>query len=145
MFPSGVTAVCALIDDVPVGIAASSFVSVSIEPPLVSVCVAKTSTTWPVLRRAKQLGISVLSAEHGFVARALSSKTGNRFDCVSWESTTAGAVLVHGSALWLECNIQQEVDAGDHVIVVLTITSITSYPDIAPMVFHSSKFRKLEA
>ncbi len=145
MFPSGVTAVCALIDDVPVGMAASSFVSVSIDPALVSVCVAKTSTTWPILRGARQLGISVLSAEHGLVARALSAKNGDRFAEVSWEPTAAGSVLVHGSALWLECEIEREVEAGDHEIVVLKINAIQPYPDIAPMVFHSSKFRRLEA
>jgi hypothetical protein len=46
-FPSGVTAVSALIDGRPVGIAASSFTSVSLDPPLVSVCIAHSSTTWP--------------------------------------------------------------------------------------------------
>ena len=46
-FPSGVTAVCAIIDGEPVGMAASSFTSVSIDPPLASICVQKSSTTWP--------------------------------------------------------------------------------------------------
>lgn len=46
-FPSGVTAVCADVDGVPAGLAASSFTSVSVEPPLVSVCMQHSSTTWP--------------------------------------------------------------------------------------------------
>jgi flavin reductase (DIM6/NTAB) family NADH-FMN oxidoreductase RutF len=143
MFPSGVTAVCALADGAPVGLAASSFTSVSIAPPLVSVCVAHSSSTWPHLRGAARLGISVLAAEHGSVARALSAKTGDRFAEVAWEATSDGAVLVHGAALWLECEIAQEVRAGDHDIVVLQVHALQPYPDVAPMVFHSSKFSQL--
>ena len=59
-FPSGVAAVAALVGGVPVGIAASSFTSVSLDPPLVSLCVAHTSTTWPLLRGADRLGVSIL-------------------------------------------------------------------------------------
>jgi flavin reductase (DIM6/NTAB) family NADH-FMN oxidoreductase RutF len=58
-FPSGVAAVAALVAGEPVGIAASSFTSVSLDPPLVSVCIAHTSTTWPVLRTASRLGVSI--------------------------------------------------------------------------------------
>jgi flavin reductase (DIM6/NTAB) family NADH-FMN oxidoreductase RutF len=143
MFPSGVTAVCALIDSAPVGLAASSFTSVSIEPPLVSLCVAHTSSTWPVLRTASRLGISVLAAEHGEIVRSLSAKTGDRFAEVAWEADPAGGVFVHGSTLWLDCEIDAEIRAGDHDIVVLRVHSLQPYPDIAPMVFHASKFREL--
>lgn len=143
MFPSGVTAVCALIDDRPVGMAASSFTSVSLDPPLVSVCMAHTSSTWPVLKRSARLGVSVLASNHSMVARALSAKNGDRFADVSWEVSDTGAILLHGSALWLECIIEHEFRAGDHDIVVFRVTSLQPYPDVAPMVFHGSAFRQL--
>ncbi|WP_406517379.1 flavin reductase family protein [Streptomyces sp. NBC_00134] len=108
-FPSGVTAVCGLVDGLPTGIAASSFTSVSLEPPLVSLCVARTSTTWPVLRRAACLGVSVLAEDQGPVARALASKTSDRFASVGWVAEPPGSVFVVGAALWLECRIVQEV------------------------------------
>jgi len=60
-FPTGVTAFCGLADGRPEGFAASSFTSVSLEPALVSICVANTSETWPKLARMKRLGISVLA------------------------------------------------------------------------------------
>jgi flavin reductase (DIM6/NTAB) family NADH-FMN oxidoreductase RutF len=145
MFPSGVTAMCALIDSKPVGLAASSFTSVSIDPALVSVCVAHTSATWPVLRTAPRLGISVLAAEHDQIVRELSSKTGDRFGNVGWEAAPTDAVFVHGSTLWMDCQIDNEVPAGDHDIVVLKVQSLQPYPDAAPMVFHASKFRQLSA
>lgn len=143
IFPSGVTAVCAVLDGVPVGMVASSFTSVSLNPPLVSVCVAHTSSTWPVLRSATRLGISVLASGHLDVAKSLSAKTGDRFAEVSWEVTVDGAVFVHGSALWLDCEIHAQFAAGDHDIVVLQIGSLQPYPDVAPMVFHDSKYRQL--
>jgi flavin reductase (DIM6/NTAB) family NADH-FMN oxidoreductase RutF len=143
MFPSGVTAVCALIDAAPVGFAASSFTSVSLEPPLVSVCVAHTSTTWPILRRAPRLGISVLAGEHDTIVRQLSSKAGDRFADVRWEAAPSDAVFVHGSSLWLDCHVENLITAGDHDIVVLKVDALQPYPDAIPMIFHASQFRQL--
>ncbi|SOD71414.1 flavin reductase (DIM6/NTAB) family NADH-FMN oxidoreductase RutF [Jatrophihabitans sp. GAS493] len=143
--PSGVTAVCATIDGEPTGLVASSFTSVSLEPPLVSVCVAHTSTTWPRLRPAARLGVSVLAADHHEVARRLSARAAERFDQVGWEESANGAVFIDGSALRLECSIENEVRAGDHDIVLLRVIAVQSYPEVAPLVFHASRFRRLEA
>jgi flavin reductase (DIM6/NTAB) family NADH-FMN oxidoreductase RutF len=144
-FPSGVTAVCGKRDEVPIGMAASSFTSVSIDPPLVSLCVARTSTTWPELVQLERVGLSVLAAGHGPVARSLSSKSGDRFSGVGWTASPSGAVFVHGSTLWLECSLFGQVTAGDHDIVILRIVSFETYPDVAPMIFHGSTFRELAA
>src|SRR5260221_1292831 len=78
-FPSGVTAICAIVGGQPVGMAASSFTSVSLEPPLVSVCVQSSSRTWAVLKASKRVGVSVLGQTHGEVCRQLAAKTGDRF------------------------------------------------------------------
>jgi flavin reductase (DIM6/NTAB) family NADH-FMN oxidoreductase RutF len=142
-FPSGVTAFCGLLDGVPEGMAASSFTSVSLDPALVSVCVANTSNTWPKLAGLDRLGLSVLAGDHGPVARALAAKTGDRFDGVEWTASDSGALFVHGATLWLECAPFKRVEAGDHEIVVLQIVSLAMYPDVAPMVFHCSNFREL--
>lgn len=143
MFPSGVTAVCAIVGGEPTGLAASSFTSVSLEPALVSLCIAHTSTTWPVLKTANRLGISVLAAEHGDIVRSLSAKSGDRFADVMWESDTDGAVFVHGATLWLNCDVDDEIRAGDHDIVVLRVRSLQPYPEVAPMIFHASKLREM--
>lgn len=144
-FPSGIAAVAGMRDGRPEGISASSFTSVSLEPPLVSVCVAHTSTTWPSLRTLPRLGLSILAETHGPVARALAAKGIDRFAEVSWEQTDEGAVFVHGSALWLDTTIYQEIPAGDHLIALLQIRKIWSYPDVFPLVFHGSQFRRLLA
>jgi flavin reductase (DIM6/NTAB) family NADH-FMN oxidoreductase RutF len=142
-FPSGVTAACGLIRGEPVGMVASSFTSVSLDPPMASICIAHTSTTWPVLKMANRIGLSVLAHDHHEVARALAAKGANRFESVAWEASERGAVFVHGAPLWLECLIDREIRAGDHDIVLLGIESVHPKPDIAPMVFHRSSFRRL--
>ncbi|MER5348637.1 flavin reductase family protein [Streptomyces mirabilis] len=145
MFPSGVTAVCAQVNGAPIGLAASSFTSVSIDPPLVSLCIAHSSTTWPALRAARRLGISVLAEEHADIATSLSSKSRDRFDRVEWMADDNHCVFVRGSTLWLDCSIASEVPAGDHNIVVLLVHSVVPYPDVSPLVFHGSQFRQLSA
>ena len=142
-FPSGVTAACALIAGQPTGMSASSFTSVSLDPPLASVCIARSSTTWPALRTAGRLGLSVLAKGHYAVARALSARGTDRFAEVQWTPDEAGAVFVDKACLWLGCEIRQEVPAGDHVIVLLEIVSVREFPSAEPLVFHQSRFRQL--
>ena len=144
-FPSGVTAVCAMRDGAPVGIAASSFVSVSMDPPLVSVCVQHTSTTWPLLADRPRLGLSVLGATHDKACRQMASKTGDRFAGIGFTTTEDGAILLHDAAAWLDCSIFEVVTAGDHDLVLLKVEALQSHDDIAPLVFHGSRFHGLAA
>jgi len=142
-FPTGVTAVAALVDGRPVGMAASSFTSVSLEPPLVSVCMAHTSRTWSVLRRAERLGISVLGAQHAALCRRLAGPAAGRFADAAWRAAPDGAVLLDGASAWFACAVEQEVRAGDHDVVVLRVHDLHLDPAIDPLVFHASTFRSL--
>ncbi|MET0703142.1 MAG: flavin reductase family protein [Mycobacterium sp.] len=142
-FPSGVIAIAAEVDGERVGLAASTFVPVSLDPPLVSFCVQNTSTTWPKLKDLPSLGISVLGESHDAAAKTLAAKTGDRFAGLETTSTDGGAVFIHGTSVWVESVIEQLVPAGDHTIVILRVSDITVHEDIAPIVFHRSAFRKL--
>ena len=144
-FPSGVIAIAAEVEGARVGIAASTFVPVSLDPPLVSFCVQNTSETWPKLKGLPYLGISVLGEAHDEAARTLAAKTGDRFAGLTTVSRDSGAVFVDGTAVWLESAIEQLVPAGDHTIVILRVCDITVHADVAPIVFHRSTFRRLGA
>ncbi|WNI19050.1 flavin reductase family protein [Actinacidiphila sp. ITFR-21] len=143
-FPTGVTAVAALVDGVPVGLAANSFTSVSLDPPLVSVCVAHTSTTWPVLRDRARLGVSVLGAHQERACAQLAGRGGDRFAGLDWHATDDGAVLLAGASAWFDCAVEQHIRAGDHDIVLLRIHELGADHAVAPLVFHASRFRRLE-
>ncbi|HET6732732.1 flavin reductase family protein [Mycobacterium sp.] len=142
-FPSGVIAIAAEIDGTRVGLAASTFMPVSLDPPLVSFAVQNTSTTWPKLKDLPYLGISVLGEAHDEAARTLAAKTGDRFAGLETVSTETGAVFIKGTSVWLESAIEQVVPAGDHLIVILRVSDITVHPEVPPIVFHRSTFRRL--
>jgi flavin reductase (DIM6/NTAB) family NADH-FMN oxidoreductase RutF len=144
-FPTGVTAVAGLADGGPLGIAASSFTSVSLDPPVVSVCTAHSSTTWPRLRRLPRVGISVLGAHQEDACRLLGGRGADRFATLGWRATEGGAVFVDGASAWLECSVYREVTVGDHDIVLLLVHELDSDPAVAPLVFHGSRFRRLAA
>lgn len=142
-FPSGVVGLCAVVAGRPAGIAASSFTSVSLDPPLVSVCIAGTSTTWPVLRTAVRLGVSVLSADAEAVCRRLAAKGLDRFDGLRWRIGAHGSIFLDHAVLHLDCSIEQQVTAGDHQIVVMRVHQVRVLPGRGPLVFHCSRFRHL--
>lgn len=89
------------------------------------------------------LGISVLGEAHDAAAKTLAAKTGDRFAGLDTKSTERGALFIHGTSVWLESAIEQEVLAGDHTIVVLRVHDITIHDGVAPIVFHRSAFRRL--
>src|SRR4051812_24884416 len=143
-FPSGVTAVCALVDGTPRGMAASSFTSVSLAPPLVSLCIQRTSSTWPLLRARPRLGLSVLAEGQDEACLRLSARNGDRFRDIEWEPGPGSSVFISDASAWLECSVHEEIPAGDHVIALLKIQRLHT-AGIPPLVFHGSRFRRLAA
>ncbi|MCK0439624.1 flavin reductase family protein [Gordonia alkaliphila] len=152
-FPSGVVAVCrrTTVDgpDFPagtdIGMAASSFTTVSLDPPLVSVAVRHESATWPLLRDADELGVSVFAEHQGDLARQLAGHPDRRFARVRPVALSSGALFIPGGTAHLLCTVAGELPAGDHTVVLLEIQSLRSDPTVEPLVFHASTFRALEA
>lgn len=142
-FPSGVVAVAAEVDGALTGLAASSFTSVSLDPPLVSFSVANTSKTWPDLRRAGHLGLSVLADHHGEVCRRLAGPVERRFDDVEVTVSEDGAVTLDDAAARFDCSIYREVEAGDHTIILLLLHGADHVDASSPLVFHRSGFGRL--
>jgi flavin reductase (DIM6/NTAB) family NADH-FMN oxidoreductase RutF len=146
VFPSGVVAVAAIVDGTPVGLAASSFTSVSIDPPLVSFSIAASSKTWPDLRRASHLGVTVLADHHGAVCRQLAGEVSQRFEGLSCSVTSGGALTLDDGVAHFDCTIHQEVEAGDHVVVLMRLHAVAqAEATMMPLVFHRSGFRRLSS
>jgi flavin reductase (DIM6/NTAB) family NADH-FMN oxidoreductase RutF len=142
VFPTGVVAVAAHIDGALTGLAASSFTTVSLDPPLVSFSIAKASKTWPDLRRAAHLGVTVLAEHQGDLCRQLSGAVEDRFRDVAVRVTDDGAVTLAEGVAQFDCTIYRELEAGDHVIVLLKLHAVTQGGG-QPLVFHRSSFGKL--
>ena len=143
-FPSGVVAVAAEVEGAAVGMAASSFTSVSLSPALVSVCIATQSSTWPALRRARRLGVSVLAEHHDRVCRQLAGPAADRFTGLALHRTEEAAVVLEDAVVGFETTIYNEIPAGDHTLVLLRLHAVgQGDADGSPLVFHRSTFGRL--
>ena len=144
-FPTGVVAVAGQVDGRLTGLAASSFTSVSLEPALVSISLANSSKTWPDLRRASRLGITVLADHHAAVARQLAGPVEHRFDGVEVALSDRGAAVVADGLAYFDTSIYREVEAGDHTLVLLEVHAVAHADTTAPLIFHRSTFHSLAA
>ncbi|HEY1821246.1 MAG TPA: flavin reductase family protein [Trebonia sp.] len=143
VFPTGVVAVAAEVDGRLTGLAANSFTGVSLDPPLASFSVANTSKTWPDLRRAAHLGVTILADHHGEVCRQLAGPVGHRFDGVAVKASDQGAVTLDEGLARFDCTIYREVEAGDHLIVLLALHAVEHPEAGSPLIFHRSGFGRL--
>ncbi|NAZ83667.1 oxidoreductase [Kineococcus sp. R8] len=144
LFPSGVAALSAVVEGAPVVLVASSFqVGISADPPLVLFAVQHTSTSWPKLREAERIGVSVLGEAHDSAARQMASKAADRFAGIETVTTATGAHFLEGAPVWLECSIHSEVPAGDHDVVLLRVHAMGHEAGTEPLVWHASSFRAL--
>jgi flavin reductase (DIM6/NTAB) family NADH-FMN oxidoreductase RutF len=122
----------------------SSFTSVSLDPPLASICVMETSRSWSSLRHAPRLGISILGDGHQELCRQFSSPQ-DRFNGIDFTTTADGAVLLPEASAWLDCAIHDEITAGDHTIVLLGIEGLAAHTTAGPLVFCQSSYHRLSA
>jgi 3-hydroxy-9,10-secoandrosta-1,3,5(10)-triene-9,17-dione monooxygenase reductase component len=136
-FATGVVAITGIdpVSDQPTGLAANSFTSVSLEPALVSFCVAHTSATWPKLRLAGRLCVNVLAAEQLAVCRQLATKGADKFRGLSWAPSPGGAPMLDEALAWIECAIEAEYEAGDHVIVLCQVHHLDHRHGRSPLLF----------
>ncbi len=119
-YPTGVTVITALAPGAgPVGLTATSFTSVSLDPPLVLACVDLASSSHDLLTLAGVFCVNILSAGQVDLAARFSTEPGEtRFEGVSWHEGRSGAPVLEGAVAFLECAVDQVHSAGDHSIVV---------------------------
>lgn len=142
-FATGVTVVTAADPEGPVGMAVNSFCSVSLEPPLVLFCAAKASTTWPRIEEAGVFAVNILAGDQEELSRAFASKDGERFRGVGYRAGASGSPILDEALAYLDCRIEAEHDAGDHVIVVGRVVDLEVARDTSPLVFFRGGYADL--
>lgn len=118
-FVTGVTVVATTQEDgTPRGFTANSFSSVSLAPPLVSVCIGKVASSYPVFSGTSHFSVSVLAENQKNVSGVFASKSPDKFEQVAWHKGTTGSPIMDGAAAWFDCETYQVIDAGDHIILL---------------------------
>lgn len=144
-FATGVVVVTSLDDEVPRGMAVNSFASVSLDPPLISFCAARSSTTWPLLRRSPTFAVNVLTAEQEDLCRTFARSGADRFAGLGWTEDAGGPPLLDGALAHLVCSYYAVHEAGDHELILGRVISLQQREDGEPLVFYRGGYTRLES
>jgi flavin reductase (DIM6/NTAB) family NADH-FMN oxidoreductase RutF len=146
-FPAGICVVTAFTPEgEPRGLTLIAFCGVSLDPPLVLVCVDRTSHTLPAIQASGGFTVNIISATSRHVARLMATKAEDKFTRLSWrrpEVAEAGPVLYEDAAAHILCRTWQALEAGDHWIFMGEVVGGEAEHDRPALVFHRRGFAEL--
>ena len=146
-FATGVTVVTTCVDGMMHGMTANAVTSVSLEPLLLLVCVARGARAHGELERAAHFGVSVLSAAQQDVSNTFASSgepESGSLRGVAFRAGKTGAPLLEGSLACLECEIDGRLDGGDHTIVLGRVLDGEILSDEAPLLYFRGKYARTQ-
>lgn len=141
---SGVAVVATVTPDgAPRGLTASAVASVSLDPPLVLVCVERSANTHDSIRDARAFSINVLSQSGERLARRFASdETAEKFDGIAWRAEVTGSPILEDALAWVDCTLFDVYDGGDHGIFVGEVVAGYARED-EPLVYYRSGYHRL--
>ena len=133
-FPTGVTAVTAVNNDKPIGMAIGSFTSVSLDPPLVAFLPGKE------IRESGSFCVNVMGQDQMEVCGVMASRAEDKFADVEWSAAPSGSPIIAGSIAYIDCEIEAIHDGGDHDIVVGRVLELEVMESKEPLVFFQGSY-----
>lgn len=143
-FCTGVTVVTSMSDGQPVGMTCQSFTSVSLDPPLVLFCPAKTSRAWPLMQRAGHFCVNLLSHDQLELSNGFASKGADKFHGVTWRPSATGAPLLDGVLGWVDCTVYAVHEAGDHYVVIGRVMDLGVEEAPHPLLFYKGQYARTQ-
>lgn len=144
--PTGVTVIASLLDGEPVGLSVGSFFSVSLDPPMVGFCAAKSSTSFPKVQKVGSFCASILAGDQEAVSRVFASSGADKFRGLGWHASgDSGSPVLADALAWIDCRIASVVDAGDHVVVLGNVLHVEVARETDPLVFFRGGYHSLGA
>jgi 3-hydroxy-9,10-secoandrosta-1,3,5(10)-triene-9,17-dione monooxygenase reductase component len=139
-FASGVVVVAGLVDGRPRGLSCQSFFSVSLDPPLIAISPARSSSSWREIEGTGAFAISVLSRDQrGLCLTFGRGGPRDKFATTPWRQAPSGAPLINGAVAWLDCAVEAVHSAGDHLLVLGRVMELWA-GDGDPLLFHRGAF-----
>src|SRR5215472_15740120 len=139
-FATGVTVITGMDAGEPLGFACQAFAALSLEPPLVLFCPARTSTTWPRLAASGRFCDNILSAGQRELARRFGVSGPDKFDGVSRSPDPAGLPVLGGALTWASCVVETVHEAGDHYVVIARVSGLGESTAGEPLLFYRGRF-----
>lgn len=145
-FCTGVVIATGAPEGQPAGFAAQSFVSLSLDPPLIAICPAKTSSSWPKLRDAGAFAVNMLHAGQVDVSNHFAQSGGDKFKDLAWHPGITGAPILDDALAWIECTLENELEAGDHTIAIGRVQAYErTAEDASPLLFFRGQYGSFDA
>ncbi|ARU16560.1 flavin reductase family protein [Croceicoccus marinus] len=144
-YPTGVCVVTAFDQQAgAVGMVVGSFGSVSLEPPLVAFYIGAGSSSWAQIRECGHFCVNVLGEDQLELCKRIASRKEDKFHDVAHRQSDNGMPVLDGVVATIECTIESETDAGDHVIVLGRVMNLTSERDGGPLLFFRGGYGRFE-
>lgn len=144
-FCTGITVVTAMHEGEPVGFTAQSFTSLSLDPPLVLVCPAKSSSSWPRISAVGSFCANILADDQEAVCRAFATRGADKFRGIGWTAAPGtGSPLLTGALGWVDCRIEVEHDGGDHIVAVGRVVDMGVAAEGRPLLFYRGGYGSFE-
>jgi 3-hydroxy-9,10-secoandrosta-1,3,5(10)-triene-9,17-dione monooxygenase reductase component len=134
-FASGLTVITAATDNGPAGFTCQSFSSLSLDPALITFSPARTSSTWPLLRKAGRFTVNILPAGHQHLAAQFARSGTEKFAGVEYSTSPLGNPVLDQALAWVDCELHEEHDGGDHTIVVGSVHALGARDGAEPLLF----------
>jgi flavin reductase (DIM6/NTAB) family NADH-FMN oxidoreductase RutF len=139
-FPTGVTVVTSVRNGEPRGVTVSSFASVSVDPPLVLICINREARSYLYISASKIFCVNILSGDQKALAQRFAGKLReNQFRGVDYDVETTGAAVLRGTVAHLDCQVVEEHHAGSHSIFIGRVLACTSRPG-SPLGYYNGDF-----
>ena len=146
-FATGVTVITSQGDGHPYGMTANAFSSVSLDPPLVLVCVISGTEGCASIQRNGVFAVNILGADHEPISRHFASRDRPRgvagFRDIPHEHGETGCPVLKGVAAHMDCRLASSHEAGDHDVLIGEVLSISMDPGVRPLVFHRGSYAYL--
>jgi flavin reductase (DIM6/NTAB) family NADH-FMN oxidoreductase RutF len=142
-FATGVTIITAMDRDEPVGMAANSFTSLSLDPPLILFCVAHTSSTWPRIEAAGTFAVNILGEDGEALCQLFATKGADRFASTPWRVGVSGAPVLEEAIAYLDCRFEAEHPGGDHKIIVGRVLDLDMREGARPLLFYRGGYERM--
>jgi 3-hydroxy-9,10-secoandrosta-1,3,5(10)-triene-9,17-dione monooxygenase reductase component len=144
-FATGIAVITGILEGVPAGLTCQSFVSLSLDPPLVALCPSKRSRSWRRIEQSGAFCANVLTEDQEDISRVFATSGADKFRGVGWRAAESGSPILQDVLAWVDCRIEASHDGGDHFIVVARVIDLWASSHGRPLLAYRGGYGRFDA